>query len=245
MRPCAELVRVADNETDAPELSALNEVLDLEVIRNNPTMDGEVLYWSTGCVRTNNDNPYDDYTKDAYNRFLTAFVKLSLKYPNVVVTERLNLFIRASGITLNTWTYASMSATLFDTQNENPAFAAVSDKGWLAFTPPFTNLRAKFINILEIKKDDGTYINWLRRTIWNAIIPILILIYAWIKLMVKRKWYLWLIASVVLLKLPVIIITEPAAWIMYLLSFYMLGYVYLVYAVLVKIKHREIKSENE
>ena len=229
LRPCAELVRVADYEDNVEEFAAIDKVTDLEVIFNNPTMNGETLYWSTGCVRTRNDNPDDDYTKEDYHNYLKAFIKLSLKYPKVVIAERWNLFISGSGIYGSSPMIINYSANLFEENGGNEVATEMLSSERNVNRPIIKNIRRAVINIFGGKKIDGTDIGSVQRLMWNAIIPMLFLVYAWIELLIRKKWYLWLICSSLVAKIPIIILTQPSAWLMYLLSFYFFGYAYIGY----------------
>ena len=245
MGPCTELVRVADREEDAAELAAIDKVTDLEVIYNNPTANGEHLYWSLDCVRNRSDNPDDDYTEDDYHNYLKAFVKLCLKYPRVVIAERWDMFIRGSGITGKTVTNAR-SATLYDENHPNTAEKLFQSSGYLVNTPVFKQLRKTTINLLSGRNADGS-VNAVRmRLIWNAIVPMVILLFAWVILLLQKRWYHWLICSSLVVKIPVIILTQPAGWLMYWLSFYLLGYVLIVYAAWVRFSRKSGDlNENE
>ena len=61
----------------------------------------------------------------------------------------------------------------------------------------------------------------------------LVLVYSWCKAVLGKKWNLFLLITTVLIKVPLIILTQPAAWFMYFLSIYLLGYVALIYGLLV------------
>jgi len=76
---------------------------------------------------------------------------------------------------------------------------------------------------------DSGLIRALRRVVWNAIIPELILLYAWVKACCKKKWYFAGILTAILAKLAIIVLTQPSDWFMYVLSFYLLGYVAVVF----------------
>lgn len=246
LRPCVELVRTADYEEDAEELACIDKVTDLDVIRNNPTFSGEFLFWNTGCVRNRNDNPYDDYTDEDYSNFLKAFVKLSLKYPKVVISERWHLFLVGSGITGESFCNVPGAAALFDENNGNRAAEVTQTRGWIANSPFFKKTRTTFINVLGIRNNEGKKIEWLSRIIWNAIIPEIILLYAWFKMLIRKEWFWAGTCTAVLIRLPVVALTQPSGWIMYVLSFYFLGYVFLIYAILIHLseqkKVREITS---
>ncbi|WLD86441.1 hypothetical protein QU660_08090 [Stomatobaculum sp. F0698] len=238
MRPCVEVVRHADTVRDAKELEAIDKVADIKIIMDNPGVNGETMYWNTACIRNHNDNPNDDYNSKDYQEFRKAFVALSLKYPNVVLKERWSLFIRASGITGDSLINAGFAARLFDADNDEQAVRAVLNKGWFANLPVFKGFRARFIETLGITSEANIFAVVLKRVIWNSIIPELILICDWIGICIRKRWYLAGIFATVLLKLPIIFLTEPSYWIMYVLSFYLLGYVVLVFGIL-KWKLRE------
>lgn len=225
--PCAELVRAADITEDADELAIIDKVTDVEIILDNPDTPGGGLYWTeTGtCVRTG-------YTDEDYKNYLSAFIKLSLKYPNVVIVERWDMFIKGSGITGEAVTNVALTADLFEPDNGNAHAETTISQGWLAFTPVFKQIRRLFINMLGARTMDGSPIAWIQRIVWNAIIPELILLYAWIKALFRKKWMLFGIYTSVVIKFVIIILTEPSQWFMYVLSFYLLGYMYLVYGLL-------------
>ena len=85
---------------------------------------------------------------------------------------------------------------------------------------------------------DGSGNGILQRLIWNTLIPLIVLIYEWFSLLIKRKWYLWGICTAVLIRVPIVILTAPSSWMMYFLSFYFLGYVYFVYKLLIYLSNR-------
>lgn len=245
IRPCTELVRIADIEKDREELEILNRVIDVDVIFNNPMLNGEELYWNTNCVRNMNDSLEDDYNEEDYKNFTKAFVRLALKHPKTVIEERWKLFIRGSGITDNTCTNVSSSAMFFEENNGNIRAAIMISRNWIANAPVFRYTRTALINILGGNTPSGTEIGVVKRLVWNAIIPIIILLCTWIKLLFQKKWYYWLICSAVMIKLPIIILTQPSAWIMYLLSFYLLGYVVIVYQCWILFSKRKMSEKNE
>jgi hypothetical protein len=238
LRPAAELVRIADPIEDAESLRAIDEVARLDIIYQFPELNGELLYHYVGAVRS-------DYTKEDYSSFLKAVVKLTLKYPDVVVAERWNLFIKGSGITGESETNVAHAAEVFDEGNGNAFAAEAFSFGWVANTPLSVNLRKGLINLLGQRNSDGTYFGVVQRVIWNSIIPMLLLTYAWIKMLAQKKWYWLLIFTAVLIRVPVVVLTQPSGWLMYELSFYFLGYVFLLYGLLIWRGHRKQKEKEE
>jgi hypothetical protein len=237
MGPCVDLVRTADYVEDADLLYKINKVASVEVIHNNPDSSGEALYWRSNVIQ-------EGYTEKDYSDLLKAFVKLSLKYPKTVIAERWNVFIAGAGITGSTRMNVSEAAALFDENNQNNAANATLPKGWIANTPVFKTMRTDLINILGGIKADGTVVGVAQRLIWNAIFPMILLLYAWFKLFIQKKWHLWFLCTAVLIRIPVVVLTQPAGCLMYFLSFYFLGYVFIVYKVLIHFSDKRVK-DNE
>lgn len=221
--PCVELVREADDIEDIEELSSIDKVADLEIIYANPDLRGSIMYWNTDVVREN-------YTREDYSEFVSAIVKLSVKYPIVVIKERWRIFIDGSGITGRAISNVSDAADLYD--NDRTEVTFTSDK---AINRPISiSLRAGIINLLGMRSIDGSSDGFLKYIVWNSIIPLIILICFWVFMLMKKNWYLFFISSSVLIRLPIIVLTQPSPWFMYVISFYFLGYVLLIYAILVK-----------
>ncbi|MGN1167763.1 MAG: hypothetical protein ACI4S2_15200 [Lachnospiraceae bacterium] len=225
LNPCVDVVRVADRIDDAELLEDINKVAKLELIYDNPTHSGAALYYENVVQAGYSDNDYRD--------FLLAIVKLTLKYPRVVLEERWNLFIAGTGITGMSSTNVGQAATMFDDNSGNKAAYLVLDKDWIANMPISKDIRKNVILFLGMIRDDGSEIIVPHRIIWNTVIPLIILIIEWIGLLIRRKWYLWGICTAILIKVPIVILTEPSLSIMYQLSFYFLGYVCLVYHILI------------
>ena len=235
LRPCVELVRAADNEEDAEELAAIDKVVDLRIVQDHPGSNGEQLYWDYHCLRTQNNDPEDDFTDKEYKNLISAMIKLSIKYPKVVFAERWNVFLTACGIKGQTVTSITRSARLYDEEEENRSRdASFYSHNWLATKPVFQRVRKRMIFLMGIKTKNGDSIGVLTRLVWNSLVPIMFLIYAWIKLLFQKKWFLWILCSAVVVRIPVVFLTEPSPWLMYHLSFYLLGYTLAVYYIWIR-----------
>lgn len=225
VRPCTALVRSADPVEDAQALADIDRVVSLEVIRDNPEENGESLYWNKELTR--------EYTPEDYKAFQAAMGKLCLKYPMAFLRERWDLFIEGSGLTGNSNTNVG-SARFFDADYTSGAKKVTVNKNWVAFRPLFPQLRKSFIYLINGCDSEGRD-TFAARIIINAILPELILLFTWVRLLVQKKWYPWLISSAVMAKLGVVFLTQPSRWFMYVLSFYLLGYLCLVYQIWIRI----------
>ena len=163
---------------------------------------------------------------------MKAFIKLSFEYPQTVIKERWNLFIVASGITGQTTTNIDYSYHFFDDNNNNTSSQNMIEQNWLLNKPLSVNLRKHLIHILGLQIGDKVL--FMKLVIWNAIIPLGVLLVTWIVTLSKKKWKEWWILTAILIRVPVVILSQPSGWIMYYLSFYLLGYVVLVYGLLKK-----------
>ncbi len=235
IRPCTELVRAADRDKDAELLEDLSRAFYLDVIYNNPEENGEVLYWNYGAVNS-------EHTDEDYKACLKAFVRLCLKYPRVVIHERCNLFINSTGIRGRTVSNVNQAYNFFDVDNGNNAAEEVKNAEWIANKPVFPILRKAMIYFLDMRIDNHGYA--LKRVVWNIIPPLIILIYFWCKTIQKKRWREVLLMTAVLVKIPIIILTQPSEWFMYFLSFYFLGYVVFVYSSLIFIANIKKRKDT-
>lgn len=224
MGQCGELVRAADDDLYGDEISKIDKVVSVDIIRANPGTDGSMLYFVLHAVR-------DGYSEADYSDFMHALIRLSLRYPHVLINERWKTFINAVGFT-GLHDNITMSAGLFDEGSQGLRF--FTDKDMIASFPPFPGLRSSLIRILCCERDDGTPILLLQKIIWNAALPMLALTVSFIFLLIKKKWRYLLIFAVALCKLCIVTVTQPAGTFMYIYPFYLLGYILIVYWLLYK-----------
>lgn len=224
IRPCVEVVRASNLKEDSELLSDIGKVLDLNVVLHSSYADGETMYWCANVTKRG-------YSKKDYSSFFKAFIKLCLKYPRVVARERWTVFIDCAGVNNKTRDNVVESSTLFDDVEHDWQAREFLDRKWIANVPTFKKIRKKFIQMLGMRRPNSK--NTLFKVVHNVITPLICLIFGCIEQLVKKRWYLFGIFISVLVRLPIIILTEPAPLIMYLFSFYLLGYTYLLYRILV------------
>lgn len=231
-RPCAEVVRASDREMDAELLNAIDKVVKIEIIDEFYDTNGESLYWNYNLVR-------DGYTKQEYSEFVKAFIKLCLRHPKVVIKERMQLFMSSIGMTEGTVTNIDRGAALYDAGGSNSANETLTQMKWIANQPVFKTLRKFVMYSLGCRTMDGSRIPVIYNIIWNAVIPIIALVAIWVELLIRKKWKLLLLATAVVTRIPIVALTQPANWFMYVLPFYLVGYVYIIYRILMCISWRK------
>ena len=221
LNPCVELIRIADQETDKAILDDIAVTLNMDVIYKHPEISGTGLY--PAIIK-------QEHTDEDYHNCLVAFVKLCIKYPQIVIRERTALFIKASGITGDSITNMEWIYSFYDSDNEIPPSIRVQEAGWITNQPAFPVMRKRLINLLNMRI--GGHVFVLYRIVWNVMIPIIVLLFAWCILLKNKQWWFVIVATAVLARAPVVFLTEPSGWFMYWLSFYFIGYVVLVYGLL-------------
>lgn len=223
VRPAVALIKVCD-DSDSNLLETVGRVLDLDVIYDNPDVDAETLYWNFNLK-------CDGYNDSDLHMYYGALLKLSLKYPMTLIQERYSVFCRSANLTGNSNNNVTCAARLFDEDYVNMATEDTLNKNWIANKPIFKELRKNFILILGGMNPNLGMLNGIqefaRLLIWNSLIPIIVILGCWGLLLKKKQWYLFTLISFVLIRMMIIILTEPAGVFMYLLSFYLLGYTIL------------------
>ena len=222
MGPYAAVIKAGDTEADKENLEIIGKVIDVDMVLADPDARGTDLFWGGAY--------HSDYTQEEFSDALKALISMSIKYPSAVLEERWGVFKRATGITCESWMINWRNISLFRGDDLSSNDEYFQEKGYY---PPFTRLRARMINYLSCYNAGGECIEWLRLIVWNAWIPMIVLVAAWFGYLFKRKWYNLLLCTAVVIRIPVVFLTEPSGWIMYLLSFYFLGYMYLVYEIVI------------
>ncbi len=233
MRPCVEIIHVADPKADQKFMEDLSAVIDLDVVYDNPEKNGEELFWHSGTIKP-------DYTDEDYKKCLKGFAGLCLKYPKVVFQERFALFVQSAGITGLSYSNVSQAYSFFDPESGNRAAELVKSENWIVNKPVFPRLRKMGIHLLNIRK--GSHIYKLRLVVWNAALPLMVLVYVWYKTIRKKEWFTFIIITSVVIKIPIVFLTQPSCWFMYFLSFYFLGYVMLIYGIQQEYSRRREKG---
>ncbi|MBE5863363.1 MAG: hypothetical protein E7295_11000 [Lachnospiraceae bacterium] len=216
VNPCTELVKASDLKEDQELLEEIGKIVNIEVIHQNPRMTGEKMYWNRGLGVKN-------YTKEEYHDFLKAMIMLTMRHPQVFWADRWNTFLKSiefSEIT-NTNLYDA-----YDHFSKNEMMEQAKEKNWFAFSPFFSDARRTLIYLWRGKNKSGVIMPHYMRLVWNAVIPMLLLIYAWLKLLQKKKYLLSMLLGAFLIKIPIIFLMEPEGYLLYFLSFYLIGYVY-------------------
>ena len=236
LRPLSEVVRAADPEEDKELLQAVDRVVGIQVILDNPGVNGEDLLWKY-------ELPIYEYTGEEYSGFMKAFLGLCIRHPKAVAKERIKVFVDTSAIHGRTNpTNVVGTYYLFDPEEQND-----NQREFVSWNAPLNRpvsegLRQRFLLLLgALRSDFSEMITY--RLVWDTIIPIGAVIVFWIYLLIKRRWKAFIAVSAVALRLPILFLTAPATWTMYYLSFYLTGYLILVWVIVLKAVGKRQKTK--
>ncbi len=217
--PLVPMLEEASEKENCKELlDTIDQVInvDLAVAGAKEGRSGISLFWGEADFQR-------DYTDDQYKEFKNAYYKLILKCPKAFLTERFTSFVHCNGLLENT--------TELFTREDVPNYETFQK---YPLTKPVNNsLRNGAISMLELRSlQDYDSTLPLYGIVYSALIPIAILLLFWLVALLKRKWKLFFLISLPLVKVPLIFLTAPSKLFMYYYSVYLIGYFAILYFVL-------------
>jgi hypothetical protein len=168
-------------------------------------------------------------------------VKLTLHYPKTFFDERWRQYISTTGIT-GIFDNIPKTAVLFDGENEVNTF--FNSKEMKAKYPPFPRIRRRIVHFLCGEDKYGNVIKPIQLLFWNTIVPVAALICALILTVIRadmRRYSLIIIP--VICKYILVLLTQPTGTFMYVYSFYLSGYILIIYVILQYIHKKLINGE--
>lgn len=218
--PLVDLVQKEDEvNPDSEELKKIDAVVSVDAAIEGARegKNGISLFWSNpDFVRT-------DYTSAQYSQFKSAYYQLILKHPGVFLKERFTCFMQSEDLLENT-------TELFDKEG-NANYDTF--RGYPLTEPVNKELRSRVICLLEWRH----YPSYTDKKagyslIYSPILPIILLLLCWGGCLVRKKWPVFFILSLPLIKLPLILLTAPSRLFMYYYSLYLIGYVLFFYIII-------------
>lgn len=229
LSPIVEVIREADDK-DKILLDDVSRVLNLDAILSNRD-NGTTLYWKGESVRSN-------YSKEDFHKYMLAFFLLSIRHSDIVFRERWDMFIRSLSLYGKTHhTIHAETRILFFSDNKSLASKIFREATWPLNSPIYENTRIMILDMLSLEYN-GKPIPFLYQLFWSPLLPIIVLLFSTLLIFFKKEWFLFFIFLTVTLRIPIVILTEPAPVMMYYLSFYMCGYLLLLYSLLLFLKKR-------
>ena len=216
--PLVPLVDRAYGEEENSELLYdIDKVVDVDIIRKGAAegKSGISLFWGE-------TNFQKEYTDEEYDAFKSAYYKLVLKYPDTFLKERWNCFVHSMDLLQNTTElFSAEGIANYDRFREYPGSSPISE-----------TLRNRTIKLLEWKSAKDYEVKKAGYgLVYSHLIPIMILLIAWVWCLVRKKWGWFFLISLPLVKVPLIFLTAPSRLFMYYYSLYLIGYALLCYGI--------------
>lgn len=219
--PLVPLVEEAYESGECQEqLTAIDRVIDVKVAVKGAKegRSGISLFWGEPDFQRT-------YTDAEYQAFKHAYYDLILQFPMAFLEERFTCFTESIDLLENTTELFTKEGVVnYDTFQTYP------------LTGPFNDsVRSTVIKSLEWRDaEDYTVEKAGYGLIYSHLIPIGILCLVWITCLFKRKWHLFFLISLPLVKVPLIFLTAPSRLFMYYYSLYLIGY-FVLFAVVVAV----------
>lgn len=233
--PVSEMIKKADSEKDKEAIEMVNKVLDVQYIYDNPELTGEGYYWEEGVRK--------DYTDKDYSEYLKGYIKLAIKYPNILIKTTWDLFLESTGIIVKDG--VSMQRTAVG-RTSGGALNLFEDKVWRGLKSEYKwalneDLRETVIREIACFNWEGK-VTTLYYIFWNLWIPLGLIMICLLYKLIKREWFTVVLILTILGRVPLIFVTSAAPYIMYYLSVYLISYFISIVFILQSINNRIDKN---
>lgn len=215
-----ELIHQVKAEQEPEAMAGLGRVLDLNVVRSHPELDGVGLYWE--------HRPILSHTAADKAAYYKSYGYLLRKYPGIVLTKLENIFWRASGMARDENGRTQQFTVTGNTLSLMNPETAVGEK-WaniigLGKTPWNESLRASVVHLIACEDADGRQ-TFLGLLLYNVWLPIGLALCCFVLCLVIRHFFEAGIFSLLLARVLTIFVSEPSPYLMYYLSIYLCAYV--------------------
>lgn len=221
MEPVTSIIKIGD-KLNEEEIKKIEKVLNVEYILQNPDLDGEHYFWTEGVVKNYSDEEYSDY--------LSAYLKLVLKHPQIAFNSMLDMFVRTgSGLgnnskqtTRNMIKGSGNTLNLYDLEDgAGEEWTKINSK---LKQPISINVRNSVISFL-CGVDSDENITVIYSIFWNLFIPFTLIFICLIYKLITKDYFMVFLILTVTLRIPLVFITAPAPYFMYYLSTYLCTYI--------------------
>lgn len=191
------------------QLVAIDQVINVEVAVEGAKegRSGISLFWGVPDFQRT-------YTDEQYKEFKAAYYDLILQFPMTFLEERWICFTESTDLLENT-------TELF---NKEGVVNYDTFQGYPLAKPLHNDVRTAVVKFLEWRAADYTVKKAGYGLVYSPLVPIGILLVVWFGCLLKKKWHLFFLISLPLVKMPLIFLTAPSRLFMYYYSLYLIGY---------------------
>lgn len=208
--PLIPLVEEAYESGECKEqLAAIDRVINVEVAVEGAKAgrSGISLFWGEPDFQRT-------YTDEQYKAFKGAYYDLILQFPMTFFKERWICFTESTDLLENTTELFTKEGVVnYDTF-----------RGYPLVKPLHNDARTAVVKLLEWREADYTVEKAGYGLVYSPLVPIGILLVVWFGCLLKKKWHLFFLISLPLVKVPLIFLTAPSRLFMYYYSLYLIGY---------------------
>ena len=219
-------IMAADPIKDAAELKAINNLFDLEQYRAAPNQQFATATVQFAPLITSIDN-------ESLASYQSAVMKLILKHPIAHIKQQMECFLASSG-------FAAYMEKRYTGKNMNDNYQDPDTSHWSEEIhksqhvedvdanplnkPIDPDLRLKTILFCMGRNMNDSRIFSIRDVLFNNLIPsILFLVCLWVYFLIKRQYVLLNLATLFLLRLPILAASASYVSFQYYFRFFVLG----------------------
>ena len=202
------------------KLAAIDRVIDVKVVAASPTPYDVAAIWA-GAVRKD----FEPYLPGA----MRAFAGLVRDNPGPFMRARAKTYLASNS--MDFIVPQVLWATTYTDHDESRPRREQAEQRDLFMHPVSERLRAKAVRTLLMLNADNKP-TLLGRLTWNtipvtALLAVLLMVAA-----MRRRWLYVGIASLILVRVPLLFLTQPASFFMYFLPVYLSGCAFMFFAAI-------------
>lgn len=224
------------NVTDK-DLEAIDKVMDIELIKQNPSYTETPSYWNGRLIR-------DDY-KDNLSNTTKSYIKIILKNPISFIKARFATFFASSGMDGKVIPQVENRFLNHIAGKENNNFIEEFCSKHNGMKPIFKNLKINiesFLNGENVRT--GEQNQFMKVVFWNFIPVLLIILFIGIMNLFKRNWLVAIMCISLIAKSGLVFLTAPASYFMYYFPEYIIGFLIICITIYENTKNVEVKESD-
>lgn len=219
-------------EETPSKLKDMNNVLNMDVLREYPSYTEIPAYWNGG-LQPGYEGHLNEFKKD--------YFYIILHNPMLFLNARIHTFLATNALTNHYPPVISVGLLGRDdelTSSELPVAKTFEEQN--AFVNPINPEIKTAVTRTLLSVDSSDHLTLIGHTYWNLFISLILLAITLALSIYKKKW-LWTIVSIfILARFPIVFLTAPGSYFMYYLPIYMSGlFVAVAYFSIVGIRHEK------
>lgn len=236
VNPLSNMLQEDINVTDK-DLEAIDKVMDIELIKQNPSYTETPSYWNGRLIR-------DDY-KDNLSNTTKSYIKIILKNPISFIKARFATFFASSGMDGKVIPQVENRFLNHIAGKENNNFIEEFCSKHNGMKPIFKNLKINiesFLNGENVRT--GEQNQFMKVVFWNFIPVLLIILFIGIMNLFKRNWLVAIMCISLIAKSGLVFLTAPASYFMYYFPEYIIGFLIICITIYENTKNVEVKESD-